>query len=182
MDHDSDRCFRLGRSILYIGVACVTFFPLLGIASSAAALWNVDGSFRRPQEAALFFGAFWASCTVLGIWLIFSYVRSRRYIGPQGVREVGILRVRTVRFDQLSAARWRVVFQGGSLVLRAPDGKLTLYFASFSPADKREMIDLLRNKIDEQIQEGWERFESRIFTPLINSLECSDGESRRGHS
>ncbi|MDM8005086.1 MAG: hypothetical protein QUV05_02895 [Phycisphaerae bacterium] len=174
MNHDSDRCFRLERRFLHIGVVCTIFFFLFGVGSSAAALWNVDGSFGRPRETALVFGVFWACFTGLGIGLILRSVRSRLYIGPRSVRELGVFRVRAMCFDGLSAARWRVFLRGGSLVLRGRDGKLTLDFASFSPADRREMIELLRNRIDERIQEDWARFESRILVPLIRTLNQPD--------
>ena len=166
MNHDSDMCFRVGRHFLYLGIVFTVFCLLAGNGSAAVAFWNVDCSFARPKEAALLFGVFWACFAVLGVWIILIYVRSRLYIGPVGVRRVGCFRVRTIHFDGLLGARWRLIPGGGSLVLRGRDGKLTVEFGWFSAADQRAMIRFLRSMIGESIQENWERFQSRLFPGL----------------
>ncbi len=173
MNYESDRCFRLGRGFLYTGVACTIFFALMAIGSTAMAFWNLDGSFRQPKEAAVVFGVFWTFWTALGIWLIFAYRRYRLCVGPNGIRQVGCFRKQAIAFDGLSRAEWRTSMHP-SLVLHGPGGKLTVYFDSFSRAERREIIELLHNRVDEQIQQNWMPFESHSLTPLRPSAGVAD--------
>src|SRR5438132_3763373 len=69
------RCFRLRRYYLVIGVVCAALFAIMGVTSTLAAYWNIDGSFARPKLAALIFGTFWSGFTLLAVWVILAYFR-----------------------------------------------------------------------------------------------------------
>ncbi|MEQ9066580.1 MAG: hypothetical protein RLO18_07655, partial [Gimesia chilikensis] len=62
--------YRLRRFYLYLGIAGTSLFSLVGIGSTLAAFYNLDGSFRYPVFSALLFGGFFLLCTLLGIWCI----------------------------------------------------------------------------------------------------------------
>src|SRR5262245_33709454 len=91
------RCYRLRRYYLVVGVVCAVFFAAMGIASTVAALWNIDGSFARPQLAALIFGTFWSGFTLLAVWVIVAYFRERLYFGKAGVVQHGIFHSRSLQ-------------------------------------------------------------------------------------
>jgi phage shock protein PspC (stress-responsive transcriptional regulator) len=91
------------------------FFAVMGVASTLAAYFNVDGSFARPKLAALIFGVFWLAFTCLAIWMLLAYYRSRLFVGANSLRQIGVLRDRQVRFSQVEQLKWRRFPQGGSV-------------------------------------------------------------------
>lgn len=157
-----ERCYRLRRSLLFAGVACTGCFLAFGLLSSLTALWNVDGSFARPAQAALFFGLFWSAWVLLGVYITAAAVRERLYVSPRRIEKVGCLRTRTMQLEDVSSAQWRQIPRQGSLVLRGRNGKLTLEFGNYGTADRRELIARLRDYLDEHLQEGWAEFEARF--------------------
>ena len=60
-----------------VGLIGTIFFVVVGLVSTLAAYFNVDGSFARPKLAALLFGLFWSAFTLLGIWLLLLYYKYR---------------------------------------------------------------------------------------------------------
>lgn len=80
--------YRLSRYALESGIVFVSLFGLIGIASTLAALLNIDGSFRYPLITAVVLGVFWSGPTSYGCWLILAYYRHRLILGPQFVRVV----------------------------------------------------------------------------------------------
>ena len=155
------REYRVKVANLWTGVICTSFFVLMGGASVAAALWNFDGSFARPVLAAILFGAVWGGMSLIGVWIIADYLRSRLLVSEAGVAKLGVVRSRAVEIERLEEARWRPLPRGGSLLLREGRVRLTIRFADYSAGDARELIDRLREQIPRERQSGWEEFSER---------------------
>jgi hypothetical protein len=153
------KCFRLRRYYLVVGVVCAVFFAAMGIASTVAALWNIDGSFARPKLAALIFGFFWSGFTLLAVWVIVAYFRERLYFGKAGVVQHGIFRSRTLQIEEVFQIKWRSWPVGGSVVIRTHSDKATIHLDNFSKAEREELIQFLRESFAVEIQENWSRFQ-----------------------
>ncbi|HMP03757.1 MAG TPA: hypothetical protein PKC45_14765 [Gemmatales bacterium] len=156
------RCFRLRRYYLVVGVVCTVFFAVMGIASTVAALWNIDGSFARPKLAALIFGIFWSGFTLLAVWVIVAYFRERLYFGKAGVVQHGIFRSRTLLIEEVQQIRWRTWPVGGSVVIRTHSEKATIHLDNFTKDEREELIRFLRESFAVEIQENWSRFQDLL--------------------
>jgi hypothetical protein len=156
------RCFRVRRYYLVVGVVCAVFFAAMGIVSTVAALWNIDGSFARPKLAALIFGIFWSGFTLLAGWVIAAYFRERLYFGKAGVVQHGIFRTRTLQIEEVHQIKWRPWPIGGSVVIRTPSEKATIHFDNFSKDEREDLIRFLRESFAVEIQENWSRFQDLL--------------------
>jgi hypothetical protein len=72
----------------------------------------------------------------------------------------GVLWLRTARFEDIQRVRWRRWPEAGSVVLYAPSARIAIHFANFTPEDRREIIEFLRQSIAEDVQEAWSRFDA----------------------
>jgi hypothetical protein len=159
-----ERCYRMRRNLLYVGIAAAVGYSIIGAVSAACSWWNVDGSFARPELGALIFGLFWSCWALLGLWLVWVYHRYRLRVDQSGVEQVGGIRTRQLRFSDVLSARWRGSRYGG-VVLRAPGVRLVIDFGDFAASDRSELIALLHDALAQGVQEGWERFESHVVAP-----------------
>ena len=70
MEHEWTHCYRMRPHFRNVGLVCIVFFAVIGVFSTLAAYFNIDGSFARPELGALVFGLFWSAFTCLGLWLL----------------------------------------------------------------------------------------------------------------
>ena len=153
--------YRLRRLYLAVGVGCTSFFVVIGVASTLAALFNIDGSFPHPRTFAAVFAIAWSCWCLLGGYIVLAYFRERLFVNPHGVRHVGCFRSQTIPFDQLESARWRADGWDGNLVLRAPGRKIVVHFHNFSAEDRLDLVRFFRSTLDDRLQQNWPQFHSR---------------------
>ena len=150
--------YRPRDSHWWVGVLGTAFFGQALVVSVGLALWNPDGAFPNPALFAAVFGLIWGGFTLLCVYVLADYYRSRLVISPESVVQVGVLRSKGIEFDDVQEAWWRVVPVGGSLKLRDSRTRMTVEFANVSLAERAEVIERLRSHIAVERQVGWEAF------------------------
>lgn len=161
------RRYRLRRYYLIIGIVSTVSYLSMGVVSSCAAYWNIDGSFARPKLAASIFAVFWSCFTLLGVWLIVAYVRFRLYITDNRVSEVGLIGSATIDINDANQVVWRLIPRGGSVVVRSFDAKIKIGFDNYTPKERDELIAYCREQFRPEIQEGWLQFVERFLEPSL---------------
>jgi hypothetical protein len=155
------------------------FFALAGIVSTVVAAVNVDGSFLYPVPTAIFCGCFWSGFSFLGVWLILAYYRERLLVSSQIVRTTGCFRTREVQLPEVVRAVWKSLLKGGGLALYDRAGKVVIRFGNYGEAEQVELIEFFRDRLDEHLQEGWERFESYCVPQSPTFRQRRDRERRQ---
>ncbi|MEX0716926.1 MAG: hypothetical protein WD066_10075 [Planctomycetaceae bacterium] len=156
---DEPREFRCKREIFWWGIFSASVAFAFAIVSTLAALWNIDGSFTRPLLAAAVMGGFWSFIGLGGVWMIAASVYERLYVSRDCIRMTDVFRSRAMKLDELNHARWRRL--RGNLVLRDAAGRVVVHFANY--AQRLELIQLLRDRIDRGLQEDWDEFASQFL-------------------
>jgi hypothetical protein len=162
---ERDTCYRLRRKYLLVGVVAVTGCVVMGTTSTAAAWWNLDGSFPRPKLAAAIFAAFWSCFSLLGWWLILASIRFRLFVSNLGIEEQGVIWTTAIPFDQVTRLDWRLGPQRGSAKIHSSEAKITLHFDNFTPSERLELIAAIRERVKVSLQHGWDEFDERFFHP-----------------
>lgn len=171
--------FRQLSSHLELGVAAAVIFGLMGIFSTLAALFNIDGSFGRPILAAVVFGLFFLCASLTGCWLALSYHRHRLVLSPDAVTVVDCFCTRSLRLVTLHRAKWSTFWKGGSLVLDGSEGRIKVHFANYTYQDRGKLINFFRRAVPEGLQDGWDPFQVSCQPPQVDFAELSS--QIRGH-
>ena len=58
------KSFRPRRYYLIFGVVSAVFNAVMGVTTTVAAYFNIDGSFAQPRLAALILGVYWSGFTL----------------------------------------------------------------------------------------------------------------------
>jgi hypothetical protein len=156
---------------LEVGVGGALLFGLAGIISVAAVLSNADGSFRHPVAEAAVIGGLWSCMILLMCWLILAYYRHRLIANSGMVRVAGCFRTREARLAAVTRAVWKSLVYGGSLALYEHESRLTIHFGNYTFQERADLIRLLRMALGDDVQEGWERFQSRWLPPQVDYKE-----------
>jgi len=167
--------YRLHQEYLITGIVCLVSFSAMTIGVTAAAYWNIDGSFPHPKRSALFHGVFWSAWTILSVWLIVAYYRVRLFLADGSIAEQGVLSKKTINLDEITHIRWRRHPDRGSIVIRAGRKKLTLHLRVYTTEEQREVIAFVRGACKPDIQEGWTRFEESRSPPAKTAALWSRG-------
>jgi hypothetical protein len=154
------RVFVPPRRDLYLAVGCLLFFLAATLSSIWVALANADGSFAHPVTAAIVFGCFWGSWSLLSLFAVVAYFRMSAFAAEGVVRVNGVLRRRTVVLAEVTRARWRGWPLGGSLVLYCRAGRVALGFGNYGGG--QELARLFRDTLPADVQQGYERFEAML--------------------
>ena len=158
MEHESTDCYRMRSHFRNVGLICTAFFAVVGLVTTFAAYFNVDGSVARPKLAALIFGLFWSAFTLLGIWLLLLYHRYRLYFNDSSLRQVGVLRNKQAQLNLIDQMKWRRYPQGGSIRITGSFGVLTIELGNFESRQREQLIARIRELITDSKQVGWQAF------------------------
>ena len=153
------KCLRVRRYYLVVGVVGAVSIAVMGVTSTVVAYLNIDGSFARPQLAAVVFGVFWSGFTLLALWLIAAYFRERLILAKNTIVQDGIFRSRTLDVGDVLQIRWRRWPAGGSIIVRSHSQKFKIYLDNFTKAEREEVVFFIRETFAHEIQENWSRFE-----------------------
>lgn len=159
------KCYRLRRYYLWLGLTCLAFFVVIGVASSLAAYLNIDGSFRHRIPAAIFFGTFWSFWIVLSLHLVLAYVRERLSFSDQELAFQGIYRLKSIPYGEVREIRWRRIPASGSVAVVGRQQRIRIYFNNYTPQEREELIHLIRIAFEPEIQRDWEQFVNRHVSP-----------------
>lgn len=149
--------YRLRRFYLYLGIAGTSLFSLVGIGSTLAAFYNLDGSFRYPVFSALLFGGFFLLCTLLGIWCILAWSRERLEISGIRLVKRDVFHITEILFDEVTHLQWYSLT--GAIVVESPGKRFKFHIDNFQRAEQIEITERLRREIDLELQEGWEKYQ-----------------------
>jgi hypothetical protein len=153
------KCYRLRRYYLILGVLCAIFFAAIGGFSTAAAYFNLDGSFPRPVLAAIIFAVFWSGFMLLSLWIVAAYFRERLILDSSEIVQHGVFRVRTLEVAEVCRIKWRNRPVGGSIVVRTELEKITIYLNNFTKDERKEIVLFFREIFVDEIQEGGLQFD-----------------------
>jgi hypothetical protein len=155
------RCFGPHRFVLVVGVLCGVFSSAMGVDSTLAAYWNIDGSFPQPKLDALFFGIGWSGATLLGVWIILAYFRERLYLANKTIIQKSVIRSRMIHSDDVVHVNWRRWPSGGSIVVQTPSAKIIIGLGNLKKGEREEIIWFFRETFARELQDNWLRFEDR---------------------
>jgi hypothetical protein len=134
-------------------------FAAIGIVTTVAAIWNIDGSFAYPEVTALIFGTFWSGCTLLGVWIIAAYFRERLLLGKTAIVQHGIFRCRTLESGEVLQIKWRTWPFGADVIIRTHSERIKIYLDNFTEKEREAIVLFLRETFAAELQENWSRFE-----------------------
>ena len=155
---DSPKCYRLGRAYLFLGIFSTVLFLAMGVFSVATVYRNVDGSFARPKLEALIFGVSWLCITLLGIWMIVAYSRTRLLVSAQAITQQGCIGRTIIELRNVTQIVWRSSPVGGTVIIRSRLSKIKIRLANFTRTERDELSDFFHDTFDDHIQKGWPRF------------------------
>lgn len=171
-----ERTFRLAKRHRNLGVVCLIFFVLIGVAS-AYGMWSAAPQERRivALYAVAFVAVFWGVFASLACWLLLAYWREELKISDRQVIQQGVIGRKELDLDNITAARWRIVPRpGGSLVLRTLTERMTIYFDNFEPQERLWLIRFFRNGTP--MREDWAVFCSKIALPMRDRDTLAHGD------
>ncbi|HEY2414469.1 MAG TPA: hypothetical protein VGI40_19645 [Pirellulaceae bacterium] len=155
------KTYRIPRQFLFLGVFCTSEFAAFGVASTIAAYWNLDGSFKHPTRDAITFAVVWSSFSLLGVWLIVFYFRYRLRVSDEEIVQTGVLFTRAIKLAQVTAVKWRIIWR--DVVLQAGNSRLRIGLEDVSADDREEFIAFLRRRFDASVHQAWPLFEKHLW-------------------
>lgn len=170
--------FRMRPYVRNIAWAGLAFTSVMGTLSIWAALTNVDGSFPEPGRAAWIMGTIWSAFLLLSAWLLLAYHRYRLELGPDHVRQRGVIQDRTLRHDGVRRVVWRRVPSGGSVRLHGLSTTITIEFGTLPDGARGIITEHLRAHIAEGRQQGAP--EDRMTAAEIADRQHRARSARRG--
>lgn len=165
LDEDDQQEFaeyRMSPSSFYTGVVCTIFFLIVDIASVIVVLSDIDGEFPRPVPMAIFFGAFWTTWVLIGIYCIVAYFRERLILQSDSVSQLSVFSKKTFHIHEIKEIEWRLLPRTGLIKVFAGDSKLSVHTSSFAQQDRTEIIEYFRSAVAEELQSGWKESQERI--------------------
>jgi len=162
MEHQWTRCYRMRPFFRNVGLFCTIFSAAFGLVSILAAYFNVDGSFARPELAALCSFLFSSVFTLLGIFLLVRHRNYRLFINDSSVRQVDVICDRQIDVGLVDELKWQCFPKGGSARMSGVGEEFFIEFDHFNNVDRAELVTLLRQAILESRQIGWEQFNERF--------------------
>lgn len=132
---------------------------VLTIAFSGMLIAGVEEMSRTALPERLLFGILFVgsmslSFVGLALWFIAYYYREAVAIDEEDIHLSGVLRQRVIPFASVSQARWDGNLQ--SLKLSTPVGRWTISLSCYGPQRCRRLIELLRDKLNADVQTGWD--------------------------
>jgi hypothetical protein len=114
----------------------------------------------------------------MSVWLLLFYQRGGLIIAGDRVEAVGVFRRRTLTLSKVHDARWRVNADGGSVALKAEDGRIVVRFGYFENEQRDRLIRDFRAAIPPDRQMGWNLFAYKISSgePRPRKTKPGDGE------
>ncbi|MCA9116920.1 MAG: hypothetical protein KDA79_17700 [Planctomycetaceae bacterium] len=154
--------FTLLRGLKWAGVICGLIGSGLLAATALGVTWGCESASAEKQRQATL--AVCASATfflVVGIWLYALAVRTAVIAGQRSLFVRSLFSQQTITWHEISRARW----SGFSinLTLFWPGGRRKVSLANSADSQGRELLRILRFRIDQKVQEGWNEHHERLL-------------------
>lgn len=154
--------YRLASAQFYQAVFYTVVFLLFDIGSVLVAFYNVDGSFQRSVLAACFFGVFWTSWVLVGIYYAANYFHERLILQSDAVLQHSLFSHKKINIGAIEKIKWQLMSRSGLIKIDASKSKTCIDIGSFSKHDRAEIIDYFRSAVAEELQTGWEESQEKI--------------------
>lgn len=147
---------------------CGGIFSLIGIALLTATALDVNwghesDSAEEQWRTSLLMSGTAVLSLAFGIWQFALAIRTAVITGQRSLFVRSLFTQRTIPWDEISRARW----SGGGLTLYWPGGRRKVSGANFSDDRGKQLLRILRARIDRDVQEGWNEHYERILTPRV---------------
>jgi len=163
-----EKTFYLAKRHRNLGVACLVFFVLIGVAS-VYGIWAAALEERRATAiyAAIFVGLCWGFFACLACWLLLAYWREELNVGDRHVAQQRVIGRKEIDLGSLTTVVWsNSPTVGGRIVLRTPSDKMIICLGNFEPLGRLCLIRFFRNELPTAVQENWAMFCYKIALPL----------------
>jgi hypothetical protein len=169
------KTYRPKNRDLWLNVACLTFFLIVGAASVAFFLFQPE--FRGQENrfaVATVIGFFWGFFASLAAWEIVAWSRRELTISGRRIAKRGVFGESILHFDAVCEVRWNTMRRGRvELRGKRPDGREATLTIDLPIDDRREALEILRalrNELTQAEHVGWERFCRRYAIPLRDAV------------
>lgn len=162
--NDKDiKCYRFRRRNIYLGICGVIYFLSMTIflyVIAKNANINVDTPFFY-QIFGILFLVFIIVFNVIvfyyNFWFIISYVKSRLFVSDKYIETIGVFQNTMISLDEVMKVEWKIS-PSRCVVFGITGIKIVIEFDNYSKAQRKEIIDFIREKISRDQQDGWDRF------------------------
>jgi len=164
--NEAGTVFRLRKGYRNIGLVCLPFFVLAGVAS-AYGIWS-EVPPHRPVNAICFVicsMCVWAFMAGLSLWVLLAYWRERLKITGGQVIHHGVIGKKEIDLADVTDVRWGIV-KTGRITLRTLTEKLKIDLDNFEATDRLRLIRFVRDRLPDTVQQEWDMFCYKIAIPL----------------
>lgn len=167
-----DAVFSQQRASFRGGLCSLVLSSAMGAGSLYLVLFVVLREYVWVLAAVLFPGyAFFISFSLVAVLL---YLRESIAVDGDEVRFTNIVGGRTASLSDVRRAVWRLP-HSPRLVLVFADGKQEIWFASYRPDHRRQLISLFHERIRPEVQEGW----NEHFDVYVANVERANSPESR---
>jgi hypothetical protein len=159
----STKCYRLSKTILFLGIAGLLFFAVGAIGTLFEAVQKTDGSRANSHRDVAFAAVVFSGFSILNGCLIVLYCRYRLMFSQHCVTQKGLLWQRALAVSEVYQVRWPKYPGEKSVVLRSFGRKLAIDLGDFAERDRQELIELLRHRFAGCLHDGWERYSASLL-------------------
>ena len=157
--------FKYRPSRFRLGMTATSIFLIAQVGSVVAMYFDAPPD--RRLLAVLIFGVAWSPFVGLGLWTTASSLRESITIDDRTVRFTGVLTSFAMDFDQIALAHW--LSRPFSLKLATASRKQKIRFGDFRPADRRRLMQVFRQRLSGDVQQGWnEDLEREMNLPSVH--------------
>jgi hypothetical protein len=174
-----ERVIRPKEQSRNLAIGCLISFLLIGIASTFG-MWFSALPERRFLAAA-FMVVFWGFWVLLSCWVLLAYWREELRIKDGRITQRSVIGLKEIDLRSLTAVRWRIMPQGGSLVLTTATKKLKICLDNFEPEERIWLTRYIRNGVSTDLQDGWALFCHKIAVPLRDKRKPSHADPGTGN-
>ena len=154
----NDKCYRLQKYYLYLGIVCTVLITGALVGSVTAALLNIDGSFRHPNFAAMLFAVGCLPFILMSVWCILAYFRESLIISNDSITQHNVFSTKLIYLEDITHIRWKRL----SVIVHSSSQKIKIYPDNYTGEEKTELIAFLHQTIPVEQQKDWEWFNNII--------------------
>ena len=151
------------RVNLVILVTCSIAFAAVGCFFVFVTATNIDGSFLYPIPSAVFVGLFWGAWFIASLWGTVECLYGQLSIDGEVISQQGALWLKRTVVSEISKLRWKTYGFSGRVLIHFGDGRMKIDLDDFTADQRALLIDWLRQRVPESVQENWDAFHDRQF-------------------
>jgi len=139
-------------------------FMAYAVGFAAIFIFSISSFFDLPVEFAIGFSAFWGAWLLLALLLWRWAHVSKLILTDNEVSYVGLFAEKSVEYDRVVLLRWRPNRDKGKAVISDRWTRLSLDFSVYKATDRLPIVEQLRARIPEHVQQDWDKFQAEYET------------------